>query len=133
MDRAEFGFVSNRYYTAATGPEEWWQPHAPVWKAVGRYARFNQAVSTLADGYIRSILDVEKNAKMPEVSRAIIYASLSIQGEGKSDLMNILLFPSLWFFSSSLCICEGERLSGYAKTTKIAYLNWRDINVLSIA
>jgi hypothetical protein len=30
--------------------------------------RFNQGVSDLADDYLRSILEVEKNAKVPEVS-----------------------------------------------------------------
>lgn len=59
---------AHSYYTAATGPEEWWQPHAPVWNAVGRYARFNQEVSALAEEYVRILLDVEKGAKTPEVS-----------------------------------------------------------------
>lgn len=67
-------FILDRYYTAATGPQEWWQPHAPVWKAVGRYVRFNQDVSNLADDYLRSILDVDKNAKVPEVSQKFISA-----------------------------------------------------------
>lgn len=63
---------SNRYYTAATGPEEWWQPHAPVWKAVGRYARFNEDVRNLAEGYLRALLDVDKDAKVPEVSHCAL-------------------------------------------------------------
>ena len=54
------------YYTAATSPQEWWQPHAPVWNAVGRYARWNPEVTKLADAYIRDALAIEDGVRTPD-------------------------------------------------------------------
>lgn len=68
--------LASRFYTAATGPTEWWQPHAPVWKAVGRYARWHPDVIREADNYIRSTLGIEDGVRTPEV-----IASLTANGK----------------------------------------------------
>lgn len=57
-----------RYYAAATGPREWWQPHAPVWTSIGRYARWHADVDQAADDYLRRLFELKKGVHVPEVS-----------------------------------------------------------------